>query len=311
MNKSRELRDSLAVLADELPLYWEALRHAGFSCCHVTEDWITQTCTESDVAIHRRYLIEYAREALVSDDASTIVYEDGPNCRSAWLNEIKAKRFAEFGPVHAMNTATTDHLKALSPCLRERRRIAQSSDSASRKHQTALVETFSKRRKYEIKLHGPDIRRCTAKLGVQLDEIALQAFYAARLVEAFAPMGGRLVHTKQMYGPKDAISFNLSADSEFVVLPSISSSVRSGDPVTDGSVGMGFRITSPDALTANEYESSKYVVAHLYTLLPNEFFDYGRFNSRDELCLNILAWRAALQVLLPAVLQVLYKSCKC
>lgn len=306
----RELRDLLAVLADKLPLYSRAVRDAGFSCCHVNEDWIEENCTKKDdIALHRRYLIEYAREVLVSDSPSNILFEDGLNCRSSWLNELKAKRFAEFGPVDGMNSSKTRHLTALSPCLRELSRISEMPDRVARKHQETMVDAFVKRREHELSLHGEEIARCAAKLAVvERDEASLQAFYAARVAEVIAPLGARVIQTVQMFGSKKAVSFNFRGNLEFVLLPLISCSDPSRAQEPSGKVGMGFRFTTTDTLMAGKFEKDKYVVVHLYDLLPQEFLDYGRFNSPDELCLNILAWIAALRILLPDVMGVLRES---
>ncbi len=304
VDTKRELRDLLAVLADKLPLYSRAVRDAGFSRCHVNEDWIQKNCTEEDIVLHRRYLIEYAREALVSDSSSNILFDDGLNCRSSWLNELKAKRFAEFGPVDRMESSKTRHLIDLSPCLRELSRISEMSDRAARKHQEAMVDGFVKRKEHELSLHREEITRCAAKLvDIERDEASLQAFYAARVAEVFAPLGARIVHTVQMFGPEEVVSFNFVDDMEFVLLPSISCADPSRAQVPSGTVGMGFRFTTTDTLMAGKFEKDKYVVVHLYALLPQEFFDYGRFDGREELCLNILARIAALRIILPDLLR--------
>jgi hypothetical protein len=300
------LRDSLGVLADKLPLYSKSLRDTGFSCCHVDEDWINQNCTKENIAVHARYLIEYAREALVSDSTSKILFEDDLNCRSPWLNELKARRVAEFGPINGMKSAETRHLVHLSPCLRRLSELMESADRTAQGHQKALAETFSKRREHELRLQGAEIRRLITMVKVERpDAGTLQAFYATRVIEALASLGARLVHTVQMYGPRDAVAFKLQSDVELVLLPSVSSSI----PLS-GSVGMGFRLTVTDALTAKKFESDRYSVLHLQTLLPQEMVDYGRFSTLEQLCLNMLAWLSAVRILLPDVLDVLRHSAR-
>lgn len=62
---------------------------------------------------------------------------------------------------------------------------------------------------------------------------------------------------------------------------------------------------TPEALAAPKFEFGRDTVLHLHELLPNKFNGYGRFDKPEEFCLNILAWTAALRILLPDVLQTL------
>jgi hypothetical protein len=62
---------------------------------------------------------------------------------------------------------------------------------------------------------------------------------------------------------------------------------------------------TPAALAAPKFEFGRDTVLHLHELLPNKFNGYGRFDKPEEFCLNILAWTAALRILLPDVLQTL------
>jgi len=302
----RKLRASLAELADRRPSYSDALRNAGFTCCHVNEDWIEKHCSKQDLDLHKRYLVEYAREALHRDSTSDIVFQDGPNCRSAWLNELKSKRLAQFGPVGEMTTPEKRHLVHLSACLRELGRVKESPDKNARAHDKRLTDEFLKRRADELDRHSNDTERIARVLSQEPRQLRdWQASYARKVAEVFESLGGHLVHTVQMYGPRDAVSFALGREAEFVLLPSISSSHSGTAPVRDGSIGMGFRLTSPKAIHATRFQSEEYVVVNLQALLPQDFADYGRFNNDKELSLNVLAWLAALGVLMPEVLRVL------
>jgi hypothetical protein len=302
----RKLRALLAELGDRRRFYSDALREAGFTCSHVNEDWIETCCSKEDLDLHRRYLVEYAREALLADSTSDILFEDGANCRSAWLNELKSRRLSKFGPVTGMNTAEKRHLVHLSPCLRELSRVKESPAKNDRVHDNGLTQEFLKRRAHEVELHGAGIARLAATLHrEERQPLRLQGFYARTVAEALEALGARLVHTVQMYGPRDAVSFSLGEQAEFILLPSISSSHSGAMPVTNGSVGMGFRLTSGEALSATQFQTDKYVVVNLQALLPQDFADYGRFSNDEELSLNILAWITAVGVLLPDALRAL------
>lgn len=311
MKDFKLLRDSLSILSNKLPRYADELRAAGFTCCHIDEDWIRQNCTEVDIAFHQRYSIEYAHEVLVADSPSTILFGDEPNCQSQWLNELKAKRLTKYGPADKLfESSRTRHLVELSPCLRELSKIKELAESAAQRTQQALVSEFSKRWSDELKLHKRYISNCAPKFAVEWDENSLQSLYAEQVAEAFSEIGARVVRTVQMYGPEEAVSFDLGNNIRLVLLPTVSCSSRSDKQEPSGKIGMGYRLTTSSVPSAEKYDRSNYMVLNLYALLPKEFIDYGRFNSFADLCLNIRARVVSISDILPDVLGTLEQAIK-
>lgn len=303
----KKLRDSLAVLADNLSPYSEALRVDGFSCCHIDDDWFLQNCREDEIAFHKRYMVEYAREVLASDSPSAILFTDKQNCRSPWLNELKKKRFSELGSENELlKSNNTRHLVELSPCLRELSRVRGSEKDLERTIQSALEYEFVIRRKSELKLHAEEIK--SMGLDILSDDTLLQGFYANEVTKALAPFGARKVNTIQMYGAEEVVSFNFFDDLEFTLLPIVScdSGIDGGFP--SGKIGMGYRLTTSSSLRNANFEKSAYLVLNIFVLLPKEFIDYGRFGNPEELCLNILARIAAMKKIVPDVLALLQKN---
>lgn len=296
---SRNLRNSLAVLASNLPIYSEKIREAGFTCSHNAEDWIRITCSNEELAFHQRYLVEYAREALLSDSVSGILMNDELNCHSSWLNELKAKRYSDFGAIdNLLNSDEMRYKIELSPGLRKLSWVMGLSDRTER---NGLLDSFMQRREAELRLHREQIGFFVENIDQVQDESFLQDLYARRVAEDLEYLGAQIVHSVQMYGSEAVVEFAVGSGMVFALIPIVSS--RHGSFC--GSVGMGFRVTDAQTLRAPQFDKSKYAVAHLHSLLPKEFSEYGRFSSAEEFALNVLSWLAALKVLLPDVLRVL------
>jgi hypothetical protein len=139
----------------------------------------------------------------------------------------------------------------------------------------------------------------------------LQAFFATELVMLFEELGARAAPTLRRNQALQcdeqivAVVFDVADDGLFVLLPSVVSSAPAKSKGFEGTLGVGFRLMTPAALAAPKFEFARDTVLHLHELLPNKFNDYGRFDKPEEFCLSILAWTAALRILLPDVLQTL------
>lgn len=302
---------TLARLAEQLPGYFDQLRQAGFACCHVNDDWIEQHCNADDVQTHKRYLIEFAREVLATSKSSPD-FGDEQNCRSAWLNELKAARLAQHGSHENLwKNPHTRHLDQLSPGWREFMRVRESSAAVDQAQVADQVATFVHRQIEEIKAHSEAIASSRDRLPEARDELSLQAFFAAELVVAFKALGARAAPTLRRNQALQcdeqivAAVFDVAHDCLFVLLPSVISSAPAKLNALEGTLSVGFRLITPAALAAPKFEFGRDTVVHLYELLPNKFNGYGRFDKPEEFCLNILAWTAALRILLPDVLQTL------
>lgn len=305
----RHRAHTLARLADQLPEYAVRLRQVGFECCHINDDWIERRCTPDDVAMHKRYLVEFAREVLATGNPS-ISSSDRQDSLSSWLNELKAQRRAKHGPYEALwKSVNTRHLEQLSPGWREFMRVRDSSSSVDRAKVADQVATFIGRQAGEIRAHGEAIASCRERLPAERDERVLQAFFSEELVLTLAQLGARVARTLvrnqvlQCDEETAVVIFDLARGCVFALLPSVVSAAKSG--VVEGTLGVGFRLMTPTELAAPKFEFGRDIVLHLHELLPNKFNGYGRFTTPEEFCLNILAWAAALCILLPDVLQTL------
>lgn len=110
------LRSALAPLSQNIPDYYRQIRAAGFASCLVNEDWIELKCDPASLDIHRTYLGELFREAMVRGSVTDIVYTDRADCHSTWLNEQKARRLAKVGRIEQLGDGpSTRHQKELSP----------------------------------------------------------------------------------------------------------------------------------------------------------------------------------------------------
>ena len=306
------LRDSLAPLSANVAHYIAKLRDAGFSCSHVRQDWIEEHCSAADKSAHARYLLEYIGEALSADKPAEILFTDSQDCHSAWLRAAKETRLKSHGAVaQLLAQRATRHLVELSPCLREQARITESALPRDREQMDAWTQTFVARRAEELLAHSEAIASSRSRLPVARNEVSLQAFFAAEVLAAFEALGARSVPTlrRNQALQRDeqivAVVFEVADDCLFVLLPSVVSSAPAKSKAFEGTLGIGFRLMTPAALAAPKFEFGRDTVLHLHELLPNKFNGYGRFDKPEEFCLNILAWTAALRILLPDVLQTL------
>lgn len=273
MSTAKALQSSLPILAERLPDYFSRLRIAGFSCCHVNEDWIETQCNEDDVAMHKRYLVEFAREVLATGKLSPDL-----SASLGWREFMRVRESLAF------------------------------IDQAKVANQLA---TFVHRRTDEIRAHREAIASLSDRLHEPFNETSLQAFFAREVVATFGHLGAHalpilrrnqaLQHDEQTV----AAVFKIESNCSLVLLPSVVSSAATTSSAIEGALGIGFRLMTPTAMLAPKFEFGRDTVLHLQELLPNRFNDYGRFDNVEEFCLNILAWTSALHILLPDVLETL------
>lgn len=306
----KSLRNSLAGLAERVPDYFLQLRSEGFECSHVSDDWIEHQCAPADVVVHKRYLIEYAREVLASDDPFAILPRDELKCRSPWLNELKARRLSGYGPEEVLSQSPqTRHLVQLSPGWREFVRVRESSARVDLLQVGDQAATFASRRAEEIEENREAIVRCIGTLPATRDEQHLQQFFARHLEATFGELGIRSARTlyRNQALRRDELTVAeffeiVVGEASFVLLPTV---ICSSAATLAGTLNVGFRLMSPAALDATKFEFGRDIVLYLHELLPHKFSGYGRFDKPEEFCLNIFAWTAALRILLPDVLQTL------
>jgi hypothetical protein len=263
-------------------------------------------CVYADVEFHKRYLVEIARETLTSDQPAEIIYADALNCRSPWLNELKARRLAEHGSVNLLDKSwKTSHLQQLSPCLRELLRLSDSPHAKDKKQRANQMAEFVRRREGELAGHYEKIKQCALQLPAQMDETMLQAFFAEHLAERFQSQGAVLKQIAQPQGRRQyGVTFELTKDVVFVVVAiMIFRSPEISDKIPSGRLSAAFRLMNKNALESPIFLPEEQLVVRLADLLPNHFNDYGLFEGREEFCLNVLAWETAIEVLLPDALR--------
>jgi len=190
-------------------------------------------------------------------------------------------------------------------------RVRESSSPADQAQVADQVATFVHRQREEISVHSDAIASSLNRLPAARDELSPQAFFAAELLLTFEALGAQAVPTlrRNQALQRDeqivAVVFDLADDYFFVLLPSVVSPAPAKSKAVEGTLSIGLRLMTSAALTASKFEFGRDTVLHLNELLPNTFNGYGRFDKPEEFCLNILAWTAALRILLPDVLQTL------
>lgn len=306
------IKNSLASLSKNVARYYVEIRDMGFSCCHVRQDWIEEHCSAADQQAHARYLVEYISEALSTDKPSEILFTDSQNCHSAWLRTAKEVRLNSHGTVEQLLAQrTTRHLIELSPCLREQSRITESALPCDRAQVDAWTQAFVARRAVELVAHSEGIASRRDRLPNESGELSLQAFFTDELIQALKALDARAEPTlrRNQTLQRDehiaAVAFDITDDCLLVFLPLVVLSASEKSKMFEGTLSIGFRLMTPAALSASKFEFGRDTVLHLHELLPNKFNGYGRFDKPDEFCLNVLAWAAALRIVLPDVLQTL------
>lgn len=312
-SKMIEFRNSLAVLAGNVPAYADKLRQSKFQCSHVNDDWIAKHCSAEVSAQHQRYLSEYAAEALATSDPSEILFGDEYVCQSAWLQQLKSERLSRHGWVSDLSSAPKKaHLANLSLGLQEFMRLRNNlGDSVDRAKVQGQLQEFARRRTAELEEHRTDIAGIQSGIANWSSQDALQAFLSKEFTTSlgqFEPQEVRTLDRNQLLRRDEQISvvaFSVTENCLFVVWPIAILSTDSPRGPCCGSLSSGFRLMTPAALSAPKFEFGRDTVLHLDTLLPNSFSGYRHFEGPENFCLNVLAWTAALHLLVPDVLKTL------
>lgn len=308
-----ELRNSLACLAKKTPVYGEKLRQSQFQCSHVNDDWIAAYCPAAVSSQHQRYLVEYAAEVLVTTKPTSILHGDAYVCQSEWLQQLKSERLANYGPVESLDShPRTAHLAELSLGLQEFMRLRNNlGDSVDRAKVQGQLQEFARRRTAELEDHRADIARIQSGVANWSSQDALQAFLSKEFTSSlgqFAPQEVQTLDRNQLLRRDEQISvatFGVTDNCLFVVWPIAILSTDLPTGQCCGSLSSGFRLMTPAALSAPKFEFGRDTVLHLDALLPNSFSGYRHFEGPENFCLNVLAWTAALHLLVPDVLKTL------
>ena len=173
------------------------------------------------------------------------------------------------------------------------------------------VATFVRRQAGELSVHREAIAGIRNRLPATHTESSLQAFFAAELVTAFRTLGAHSSPTMQrnqgLMCDEQIVAavFDTSTNCRFVLWPSVVSSTPAKSNALEGTLSVGFRLMTPAAIEAPNYEFGRDTLLPLHELLPGKFNGYGRFTNADEFGLNILAWIAAMRIVLPDALHIL------
>ncbi len=298
-----KIREALSVLAENRPDYSERLRVCGFTCSHINDEWFADNCTAEMRAIHARYAVEFAREAIGSGKPSEIVHTDDANCRSEWLNQLKLGRLREYGPVEALRKSPqTRWLAQLSPCLRELMRVADGAGRWEREQQNHRAKIFVERWSEELSQHREDIVGCARSSSEPTSEVSMRLHFAQHLQHELSCLGGRTLRGMYMGKEIYVVGFSIRDTLMLVVQP-----VVVGDDINNpfdrGSAGLGFRVVELSGASPLQLGSAP--VLHLGELLPSEFANYGRYHGIRDFCLVVIAWTAALKIVLPDAIECL------
>jgi hypothetical protein len=294
-------RDRLAALSERIDDYREGIRKAGFSSCLVNEDWIQEQCETGNIETHQRYLAEFAKELLLGGNAGEVLYTDAINCKSLWLNNLKAKRFAEHGSVEAIQDQSQRlYLGQLSPCLREVIRQSASQNPADRKRVKEEQQEFVRRREREFAYHHDDISRLSRDIPREVDEANLQAWLAQSIHDRLAKCGAVIKSMVRPEGSVNVVVIDVAEQAVLALNPNMTlRAAGTSDKRPSGTVSVGFRLVEKGAIESPVFARERQLVLPLSHLLPNQFNDYGLFEGPEELSLNVLAWNAALDALIP------------
>ena len=305
-------RIALAALAGRVPDYAAGLRSAGFDSGLAHDDWIADACSAEHLSIHKRYLVEYAGEVLAASKPSTILHSDELDCRSDWMNELKRRRRREHGDVDALTRSPARrHLVELSPGLREFIRVRLSSRAEDRSQAARQGEVHAQRRHAEMTRHRAAIDDLGAGMRPLDGPLTLRHQLSAWLSDAFASHGmqrGETLMRNQVLQRDEPVPANYLpvADGRWLVIqPSAHVSMSEDGRRLAGTMGFGFRLISPEAFHAPRFVFGRDLVIQLAELLPSRMESYGAFEGPEDVCLNYLAWRAALQMVLSDAISVL------
>ncbi len=262
-----------------VPVYAEKLRQSQFQCSHVNDDWIAAHCSAEVSAQHQRYLSEYAAEVLVTTKPAGILHGDAYVCQSEWLKQLKSERLAKYGPVERLALhPKTAHLTELSLGLQEFMRLRNNlGDSVDRAKVQVQLQEFARRRTAELEEHRADIAGIQSRVASWNSQDALQAFMSKEFTTSlgqYEPQEVPTLHRNQVLQRDEQISmvtFSVTDNCLFVVWPIAILSTDSPRGPCCGSLGSGFRLMTPAALSAPKFEFGRDTVLHLDTL----FVDFG------------------------------------
>lgn len=286
------------VAAENISLYQAKIRSAGFHSCLINEDLIDRYCSRDEILVHLKYSREIAKEVLAGATVAQVLFDDSFVCRSDWLNERKQERLRNFGPADALaSDPLTLHLLELSPCLRW---LIESARQLRKETKIAVAE-FGRRRFEELSFHQAQIDRMSNFSGCEA-EVDLQRIFSEHLSEVLCMRGFETKNYVNRSGVDvSALSCFIDEKNVLLVVPNV---IKRSSPHAlmepSGTLSCAFRLVSrKDAEGPLISVSGK--VFGLSILLPNRFNDYGLFEGCGEFLLNVLAWRTALETVLPDV----------
>lgn len=298
-------RRSLTVLADRMPRYWEHIRNAGFECSHAINDWIARSCSHADKELHYKFLVEYAKEALIADDPSEIIYSDEAHLQSEWLSERKAVRRRLYGEANELSEPGRQHLLQLSPCLQEVIRARSSLEVSDVNEISRQLHDIRTRRNLELKLHERSVSRLRMSIGFP-DSANLRLAMTKPMIDRLPAFNVEAMMLRDQSIGRDlqapVLVAEIQAPHVLVLVPVVA---RTNLEAESGSLGVAFRLMKAESLKATQFDFQRDVNLCLQEVLPNRLSEYGQFDTVDGACLNMLAWSVAASMIANDALSVL------
>lgn len=296
------LREKISRIGSGVLDYHRKIEASGYVCCFFRSRWFASSFSKKDWECHIKYLAEYARESLLLESDSAILFDDEYECRSEFLRSLKRERYDRYGSVkNILGDPETSHLIEISPCYREHSRIRQASDPASINIARELQAEFLTMKENEILMN---LRVSEILKGVPLSfqENEIQEFYCNHIYEVLSRFGFFLKGAMQSgFGVENIVYCDLGDGLIFIIRPTVSYGGQDLDYVS-GVMGMGYLIARKDAISSPVYQRDLYSNLNISALFPEKLESYGFFRSKNEFCLNILAFGAAINSVIDDIL---------
>jgi len=294
-------RERLSKIGRNVLDYHRDLDKLGYSCCFYRSRWFYLNFNREDWACHIRYLAEYAAEALLLQSDSVILFDDEYKCRSEFLQSLKEARYNLYGPVKSiLGRSETSHLVELSPCYREYSRIRQARDAVSVAKANRLQSEFLDLKDKEMQ-ENRMVSGALNSLPINFCEGAIQEFYCGYIFKSLMSYGSFFKAVIKLgFEEEHVVYCQLNDGSAFIIRPTVS---FGGEESGSGSMGLGFLIAEKNAMSSSVYRRDQYSNLNISSLFPEKLGSYGFFRSREEFCLNVLAFSSALNVVIGDILR--------
>ncbi|MGS2724935.1 hypothetical protein ACVBEJ_14465 [Porticoccus sp. GXU_MW_L64] len=243
-------------------------------------------CSEEQLFIHKEYLKEYAKEVFLSEKPLSVLTVDGYKFNSKFLMALSKDRKSRYGKLSRLNVWDETYKFQLDPCLREL--LYDKKGTASKARDEQFAERRAKELSRSLGCVTSELKH--ALIGQNFDSIwgfVVSEIFLGVPFERFMSYeteGDKLLVRVQIVdGEILEVTFLLQLDfieleNEFIGALSVSVRVASSGETVNLSVGF-------------------------LSMLPNNFDDVKSFESTEEFCVLVKAWKV-----LPVIINDLRKG---